>query len=64
MIGQKEAIWENKQKVQFFLARLLAMLAGRPRFSLVLDLAVGLTVDLAIGKAESMGKEVAVGFFT
>ena len=51
----------NKQKVQFFLACLLALVAGRPRFYLVG--LVGLIVDLAIGGAELMGGEVAIGFF-
>ncbi len=38
-------------------------LAGLPRFRLVLEAsALGLTVGLAIGGAESMGGEVAVGF--
>ena len=60
--GQREATWENKQKVQFFLARLLALLAGRHRFRLVVDLAVGLTIGLAIGGAELMDEKVAVGF--
>ena len=60
--GQKEVMWGNKQKVQFFVARLLALLAGRPRFRLVVDLVFGLTLGLAIGGAELMGQEVAVGF--
>ena len=55
-------MWENKQKVQFFLAHLLALLAGWPRFCLVVDLAVGLTVGLAIGVAELIGGKVAIGF--
>ena len=49
--GQKRAKWEKEQKVQFFLTRLLALLAGWPRFRLVVDLAVDLTVGLAIAKA-------------
>ena len=60
--GQGEAMWENEQKVQFFLACLLALLAGRPRFRLVVDLAVGLIVGLVIGRAELIGGEVAIGF--
>ena len=52
----REPVWIH------FLACLLALLAGRPRFRLVLALAVGLTVGLAIGGAELMGGEVAVGF--
>ena len=45
-------------KIQF-LACLLALLAGRPRFRLVVGL-IGLIIDLAMGKAESIGKKVAV----
>ena len=44
-----------------FLAYLLALLAGQPRFCLVISL-VGLIVGLAISKAELIGGEVAVGF--
>ena len=55
-------MWENKQKVLFFLAHLLPLLADRPRFRLVVDIAVYLTVDLAILKLELMSGEVAVGF--
>ncbi len=45
--------------------RLLALLsfAGLPHFHLFEVLALGLTVGLAIGGAESMGGKVAVGFF-
>ena len=59
--GQKR---DKKLGVQLFLARLLVplALAGRPRFRLVLASALGLTVGLAIGGAESIGGEVAVGF--
>ena len=60
--GQREVTWENKQKVEFFLARLLALLAGRPCFCLVVDLAVALTVGLVIGGVELMSKEVAIDF--
>ncbi len=58
--GQKRG---KKLEVQVFLARLLAplALAGLPRFRLVIE-AFGLTVGLAIGRAESIGGEVAVGF--
>ncbi len=58
--GQKR---DEKLVVQLFLARLLVplTLAGRPRFLLVIE-ASGLTVGLAIGGAESIGEEVAVGF--
>ena len=55
-------MWKNEQKVQFFLAWLLALLAGRLHFRLLVDLAVGLTVGLAIGGAELTGGEIAVGF--
>ena len=55
-------MWGNKQKVQFFLARLLVLLAGLPRFCSVIDLTVGLTVGLAIGGAESMGGKITDGF--
>ena len=48
--------WESK--TQFF-ARLLALPAGRPCFRLR---GVGLTVDLAIGRAELIDRKVAVGF--
>ena len=61
LISQGGATWDNKQKVQFFLACLLALLASWPRFGLV-NLAVDLTVGLAIGEAELMGGKVAVGF--
>ena len=60
--GYGRATWENKQKVQFFLAYLMALLAGRPRFRLVVDLAVGLTISLAIGGAELMCGEIVIGF--
>ena len=50
----------NKQKVQFFLACLLALLASQPFFCLVG--LVDLIVSLAIGGAESMDGEIAVGF--
>ena len=33
-------MWENKQKVLFFLTHLLPLLAGWPRFRLVVDIAV------------------------
>ncbi len=58
--GQKRG---KKLEVQVFLARLLASLAlaGLPRFCLVIE-ASGLTIGLAIGGAESIGGEVAVGF--
>ncbi len=54
---------DKKLVVQLFLAHLLVplALAGRPRFRLVID-ASGLTVGLAIGRLESIGGEVAVGF--
>ncbi len=57
--GQKRG---KKLEVQLFLARLLVplALAGRPRFCLVLE-ASGLILGLAIGGAESIGGEVAVG---
>ncbi len=53
---------DKKLEVQLFLARLLVpfALAGWPRFCLVLE-ASGLIVGLAIGGAESIGGEVAVG---
>ncbi len=64
---------EEKSKVQLFFACLLAPLAfaGLPRFCLTAEdfgkdltvgLTVGLTVVLALGKAESVEREVAVGF--
>ena len=54
----------EQAKGSLFLTCLLALLAGRPRFRLMLNLAIGLIVDLTIGKAKSMGREVAVGFST
>ncbi len=51
-------------EVPVFLARLLAPLffASLPHFCLVLETStLGLTVGLAIGKAESIGGEFAVG---
>ena len=57
----EEVMLENEQKVKFFLARLLALLVGWPRFRIVIDLA-SLTVGLAIGKVESTGRKIAVGF--
>ncbi len=54
----------NKLEVQVFLARLLAPLSfvGLPCFHLVFEAsALGLTVGLAIGGAESIGKKVAIG---
>ncbi len=59
--GQKRG---KKLEVQVFLAHLLAplALADLPRFHLVLEAsALGLTVGFAIGGAESIGGEVAVG---
>ena len=47
-------------KTQFF-ACLLALLAGWSHFCLIIGL-VGLTIGLAIGKVESIGGEVAIGF--
>ncbi len=61
--GQKR---DKKLEVQLFLACLLVplALAGLSRFRLVLKAsAIGLTVGLAIGGAESIGGEIAVGFF-
>ncbi len=57
--GQKR---DKKLEVQLFLVRLLVpfTLAGLPHFCLVLEDS-GLIVDLAIGGAESIGGEVAVG---
>ena len=45
-----------------FLAHLLVLVASRPRFCLVIALAVDLTVSLTIGGAESMSAEIVVGF--
>ena len=47
-------------KTQFFVC-LLALLAGWPHFRLLVGL-VGITVGLAIGKAELIGGEVTVSF--
>ena len=60
--GQGEAIWKNKQKLQFFLVYLLLLLAGQPRFCLVINLAIGLTVGLVKNGAKLIGEEVVVGF--
>ena len=52
-------------EAQLFLVRLLVplALASQPRFCLMLvTSALGLTLGLAIGGAESIGREVAVGF--
>ncbi len=60
--GQKR---DKKLEVRIFLAHLLALLsfADLPCFCLVLEAsALGLTVGLAIGEAESIGREIAVGF--
>ena len=60
--GQKR---DKKLKVQLFLARLLVLLAlaGWSRFCLVLETsALGLTVGLAIGRAESIYGKVVFGF--
>ena len=61
--GLEKVTWEHKQKVQFFLACLLVLLTGRPRFRFVIGLA-GLIVGLAIGGAESTSREVAVSFLS
>ncbi len=56
---------DNKLEVQVFLAHLLAPLffAGLSCFCLGLKAsALGLTVGLAIGGADSIGREVAVSF--
>ncbi len=60
---------KRKSKVQLFFPRLLAPLAfaGLSRFRLAAEgfgksLAVGLTIGLVLGGAESIGGEVAVGF--
>lgn len=49
---------------QLFLAHLLVLLvlASRPCFCLVVGVSIGLLVGIAIGKAESTGSEVAIGF--
>ena len=52
----------NKQKVQFFLAYLLALLVDWPCFRFMVDLAVSLTIGLAIIEIESIDGEVIVGF--
>ncbi len=54
---------DKKLEFQLFLARLLVLLAlaGRPRFCLVLEASIGLTIGLAVAGAESIGGEVAVG---
>ncbi len=56
---------DKKLEVQLFLSCLLVPLAlvGRPRSRLVLKVsALGLAVSLTIGKAESMGGKVVIGF--
>ncbi len=55
---------DKKLEVQVFLACLLVPLvfAGLPRFCLVLEAsALSLIVGFATGKAESIGREVAIG---
>ncbi len=54
---------DKKLEVQVFLVRLLALLsfANMSRFCLLETLALGLTVGLVIGEAESICKEVVVG---
>ncbi len=59
--GQKQG---KKLEVPLFFARLLAPLffASLPCFCLVLlASALGLTIDLAIGRVEFIGEKVAVG---
>ena len=48
-------------QAQFFLASLLAVLADWPCFRLVVSL-VSLTIGLAISKAESIGRKIAIDF--
>ncbi len=54
---------DKKLEVQVFLTRLLAPLSftGLFHFCLLEISALGLTIGLTIGGAESIGKEVAVG---
>ncbi len=42
---------------------MLLALSGWPHFCVVLEAFVGLTVGVTIGGAESISKEVAIGFF-
>ena len=44
------------------LTQLWALMAGWPRFYLIVGL-VDRTIGLAIGRAELIGRKVAVGFF-
>ncbi len=54
---------DKKLEVWFFLAHLLVPLAGWPHFCLMLEAsALGLTIDLAMSGAESIGGEVTIGF--
>ena len=46
-------------KTQFFFAYLLTLLAGFPCFCLL----ISITIGLVIGKAELIGKKVAICFF-
>ena len=46
-----------------FLAYLLTLLARQSRFHLGVNIAINLTVGLAITAVESMSGKVAVGFF-
>ena len=48
--------------IQFFFACLLALLASWPHFCLVVDLAIGFSIGLAIGGAKSISKEIAFCF--
>ena len=64
LLSYKEWIVQMSQvsKTQFF-AFLLALLVGWPYFRLrVVVGLIGLTVDLIIGKAESISRKVAIGF--
>ena len=54
-------MWENEQKLKFFLACLLALLAGQPSFRFMIGLA-SLTIGLAIGGTELTIGKVVIGF--
>ncbi len=60
LLGQVQK-QDKKLEVQLFLVHLLVLLAGWPRFCLVLVVsALGLTVGLAIGWIESIGGKITI----
>ena len=61
--SQRIRDWLSREPVRAqCLAHLLALLAGRPCFCLMIVLAIGLTIGLAIDGAELIGEKIAVSF--